>query len=734
MARIESWFAQDLKKPVKVHYLDGNVFSVDNKGNLVGVEVFDNGIAANLSGTVSGTVIRPDGATVGVSGTLSSNKAYIVLPQAAYALPGTISIVVKLTTETETTTLLAVVANVYMSSTDSIVDPGTIIPSVEALIAAIDAAVASIPLDYSELSNTVTGINDIDFVTVTLTSSSTNLNDTAVTNGSDVYFKAISTDNPVAKGVRFNGRYTDGGTNKVDTLAYVPFGETAHAIVRRAYDYIQAVVDPWVSPFSGNISVQYAISKPADRNEISNTVKLNMSQLSGGMTRVYNAQKVLVVDRVVESGSSIIARCVSVNDSNVTGFSIVGRWTENNTLEAENLANNVPIGKIVKVVTTRKYERIQFVTVPATYNDDGVGNFVVDYAINPHYDNDLYQPYFNNYPVPPITKSRGTFNADIDLDNVPHAMRDYTISAHINVTTMGSVAIVTGTDTASRYALEVNATKAIVTRADGSTAEFTHGLTIADRLNISIHAHEYGKATIVLNTVGGTYVAENVTWAACLFFRKVAAGSTLTSYLKLTRNSGTYGAAQFEFFARNYERDVWMFGDSYFTMWPPYCVQYGYGNFGQDGFSGRAAYEGYQSMLFAFRFHIPKKIVWALGMNNTDNASTGTINQAWYDSYLAICDLCKAYNIELILCTIPTTQKTVDGVRTRYHEYKNNVIRNSGYRVIDIADALGATLERNFVWFDGLEGTDLVHPTPLGCEMIANTIMTEVPEIAEISR
>lgn len=151
MARIETWFNQDLKQAVKVRYIDGNVFSADNGGNVVGVNVFDEGQPATLSGTVSGSVIRADGVTVAIIGTLSGNKASVILPQSAYVVPGALSVVIKLTSGSVITTLCAVVANVYVSSTDSIVDPGTIIPSVETLIAEIEAAIATIPADYSTL-------------------------------------------------------------------------------------------------------------------------------------------------------------------------------------------------------------------------------------------------------------------------------------------------------------------------------------------------------------------------------------------------------------------------------------------------------------------------------------------------------------------------------------------------------------------------------------------------------
>ena len=119
MAVIETWFNQDLQEPVQVQYFDGNVFSQDNLGNLIGVHVFDDGEPAVLSGTVSGNVIRADGGTVAVTGTLTGNDCYIILPAAAYAIPGPISIIIKLSGGSSTTTLCAVVANVYQSSTDA---------------------------------------------------------------------------------------------------------------------------------------------------------------------------------------------------------------------------------------------------------------------------------------------------------------------------------------------------------------------------------------------------------------------------------------------------------------------------------------------------------------------------------------------------------------------------------------------------------------------------------------
>ena len=141
----------EMTHPVEVQYINGNLFSFDHGGNAVHVYVKYAGEPVEIAGSVSANVIRADGTTVAVPGAVSGSMAYVILPQSCYAVPGVVSVVVKVTEDTTVTTIAAFVANVYRSSTDTIVDPGTIIPSVQNLISAIETAVASIPADYSSL-------------------------------------------------------------------------------------------------------------------------------------------------------------------------------------------------------------------------------------------------------------------------------------------------------------------------------------------------------------------------------------------------------------------------------------------------------------------------------------------------------------------------------------------------------------------------------------------------------
>jgi hypothetical protein len=152
MARFNNIYPIDLKKgpaivPISAMYY-GNA-----KANRIGAEVTENGAAVALSGTCSGTVIRSDGGTVSVSGNVSGNTCYIDLPETAYAVAGPVSIFVTLTSGNVVTTLVGAFGTVTSTETGTIA-PGTIPDTVDQLIAEIEAAVASIPADYSSLWST----------------------------------------------------------------------------------------------------------------------------------------------------------------------------------------------------------------------------------------------------------------------------------------------------------------------------------------------------------------------------------------------------------------------------------------------------------------------------------------------------------------------------------------------------------------------------------------------------
>ena len=163
MVAYETWLKSDIKKPVRVAQLAGNLFSADNGGNLIGVEIYDDGEAAAPSGGVFGYVIRKDGRTVVISGTLDGNKASITLPASCYAVVGPVSIVIKV----GTVTVGACTGHVYRSTTDEIVDPGSVVPSIAELLTKIadcEAATAAATEAAGAASTAATETSRVDIV------------------------------------------------------------------------------------------------------------------------------------------------------------------------------------------------------------------------------------------------------------------------------------------------------------------------------------------------------------------------------------------------------------------------------------------------------------------------------------------------------------------------------------------------------------------------------------------
>lgn len=134
-------------------FLNHAIGAGDDMANRFGVRVSRDKIPETLSGSCVGYFIRADGATVVISdGVISGNKAYVTLPEACYAVEGQFCLAIKLQGNDDTVTMRIVDGTVNRTSTDTIVDPGTIIPSVEDLIDEIEEAVAQIPADYSALT------------------------------------------------------------------------------------------------------------------------------------------------------------------------------------------------------------------------------------------------------------------------------------------------------------------------------------------------------------------------------------------------------------------------------------------------------------------------------------------------------------------------------------------------------------------------------------------------------
>ena len=285
---------------------------------------------------------------------------------------------------------------------------------------------------------------------------------------------------------------------------------------------------------------------------------------------------------------------------------------------------------------------------------------------------------------------------------------NYTIGFHARVETLGTLQIGKGFTTgySSGYVKITDTTLSVhgYTTTETTAKTVEHGLTIEGEINVIIN-QKAGKAEITVSSKGNTFTTE------CSF------NGSATAVMAQSAD-GVYSNCSLTFFCEDYEKPVWAFGDSYFDMFPSKIYELGYTNWLVDGLSGSAADNAYNSLVTALKKQIPKKILWCMGMNNRD--SDTEINSSWLTNTNYMLSLCETYDIEPILCTIPN-------IPERNHSIKNEWIRQSGYRYVDVCEALGADL--NTSWYDGLLSTDNVHPSEKGSIVIAQRIIADVPEL-----
>lgn len=137
MAIKEFWYRQDLDKPVQVRQMSGVFFTEDNEGDLVGVEVSKGGHPYELTGSVIGYIIKEDGVTESVNGTLSNSRAYITLPATALDVPGIIHIAIRVTNGSEKAVVCAVRGLVNRSRSEIVNTSGRTIYGIDDLLAQI---------------------------------------------------------------------------------------------------------------------------------------------------------------------------------------------------------------------------------------------------------------------------------------------------------------------------------------------------------------------------------------------------------------------------------------------------------------------------------------------------------------------------------------------------------------------------------------------------------------------
>lgn len=133
-------YSVDLNSGVLITPLKNEFFNGDEEAHRFVVKCYRDTPhkKVDLAGAnVEGYFIRADGATVPIIGEVEDNAAVIQLPPACYARQGRFTLTIKVVWSDVIETIFQGVGNINQTTTDEVVDPGQVVPSIDKLLAEV---------------------------------------------------------------------------------------------------------------------------------------------------------------------------------------------------------------------------------------------------------------------------------------------------------------------------------------------------------------------------------------------------------------------------------------------------------------------------------------------------------------------------------------------------------------------------------------------------------------------
>ena len=154
-------YSVDLNRPMRVEMLPTLLFAGDDHAHRFVVTVMRGTQKENLTGsTIKGYVIRGDNATHELDGEVDADgRAVLVLDETSYAAYGRMQIAIRAIKDDVKTVIFAAEGGIHRVTSDSLVDPDNVVPSIEQLLEKLDDmdAAAQAALDAAEKANNAVG-------------------------------------------------------------------------------------------------------------------------------------------------------------------------------------------------------------------------------------------------------------------------------------------------------------------------------------------------------------------------------------------------------------------------------------------------------------------------------------------------------------------------------------------------------------------------------------------------
>ena len=307
-------------------------------------------------------------------------------------------------------------------------------------------------------------------------------------------------------------------------------------------------------------------------------------------------------------------------------------------------------------------------------------------------------------------------DGSIEFNTDANIRKGKTYSFYGKITSFNKVSIGCGTTSVNASHIEIDTTNVKFINASAIINAAAHGLTFSNYIYVIVDIDENAFPKVTVYTDGGNF---QKTYADEWIGASSVINATVDSSTTLTNCVLTYSTA-------DVKKNIWYCGDSYMAVRDsgklPSKLKYFnvFKNLNSIGYSGAGTENILPGVLKLFDKKLyPKYLVWALGMNNGDTSSAANTN--WKSAYDMLTELAESGMFELILSTIPNTP-------TINNNYKNAIVRASGYRYIDFAAAV-QTAEGESTWQTGMLSSDNVHPTAEGAKALATRLCIDFPEI-----
>lgn len=138
MANITIERRVSLDGPVLPESMAAPLYVAENQAHQFVITATSKGEPVTLTGSVQGRLIRPDGNTVLLTGSISDGKAVATLPQSAYAYQGRYTLAIMNVVNTVVTVIYAATGNIANTMNGAAIDPGSVVPDITELLAEID--------------------------------------------------------------------------------------------------------------------------------------------------------------------------------------------------------------------------------------------------------------------------------------------------------------------------------------------------------------------------------------------------------------------------------------------------------------------------------------------------------------------------------------------------------------------------------------------------------------------